>query len=87
MEKLINDTLKAPNGKWSRKSLTMFTSFVVAIILGTYIVISNYITKTPISIYAIDVFQAMMLLTGALSGVTVWDKQSLYKNQKEETNG
>jgi len=79
MKKLIDDTLKSPNGKWSRKSLTMFSSFLVCIILGTYIVISNYITKTPIANNAIDVFQGFLLLVGALSGITVWDKQSLSK--------
>jgi|TARA_R110000782_G_C14454534_1_gene372580 hypothetical protein len=79
MKKLINDTLKSPNGKWSRKSLTMFSSFFVCVILGTYIVISNYVTKTPIANNAIDVFQGFLLLVGALSGITVWDKQSLLK--------
>ena len=80
MRKLINDTLKSPSGKWSRKSLTMLTSFFVCIILGTYIVISNYIIERPISNYAIDVFNGFLLLVGALSGITVWDKQSLSKN-------
>ena len=80
MKKLINDTLKSPNGKWSRKSLTMFVSFVASLILGGYIVVSNYITKTPVAENAVDVFQGFMLLVGALSGVTVWDKQNLYKN-------
>lgn len=77
MRKLINDTLKSPNGKWSRKSLTMFVSFLVCIFLGAYIVVSNYITETPVAVNAIDVFQGFLLLVGALSGITVWDKQSL----------
>lgn len=82
---ILKDTLKSPNGKWSRKSLTMFVSFITSIILGTYIVISNYITETPINQYAIDVFQGFLLLTGALSGITVWDKQNMFgKNKKEE---
>ena len=80
MKKIINDTLKSPNGKWSRKSLTMLTSFFVCIVLGTYIVISNYITQTPIATHAIDVFNGFLLLVGTLSGITVWDKQTLSKN-------
>jgi hypothetical protein len=84
MKKLISDTLKSPNGKWSRKSLTMFVSFKVSIILGTYIVISNYITNTPVNNYAIDVFQGFLLLTGALSGITVWDKQNMFGKKSNE---
>lgn len=84
MKKLISDTLKSPNGKWSRKSLTMFVSFIVSIILGTYIVISNYITNTPINNYAIDVFQGFLLLTGALSGITVWDKQNMFGKKSND---
>ena len=80
MKKIINDTLKSPNGKWSRKSLTMFSSFLVCIFLGAYIVVSNYITERPVSVNAIDVFNGFLLLVGALSGITVWDKQSLTKN-------
>lgn len=84
MKKLINDILKSPNGKWSRKSVMMITSFIVSILLGTYIVVSNYITETPINNYAIDVFQGFLLFTGTLSGITVWDKQNMFNNKKNE---
>lgn len=83
MKKIIDDTLKSPNGKWSRKSLTMFVSFMVCIALGVYIVGSNYITETPVANNAIDVFNGFLLLVGALSGITVWDKQSLYNSKNE----
>ena len=82
LTKIIDDTLKSPNGKWSRKSLTMLISFTMCVILGTYIVVSNYITKIPINQYAIDVFQGFLLLTGALSGITVWDKQNMFNTKK-----
>ena len=84
MIKILEDTLKSPNGKWSRKSLTMLTSFIMSIVLGTYIVVSNYITKTEINEYAIDVFQGFLLLTGALSGITVWDKQNMFNTKKDD---
>lgn len=84
IEKIINDTLKSPNGKWSRKSVMMIIAFTVSIILGTYIVISNYITKTPVNQYAIDVFQGFLLFTGTLSGITVWDKQNMFNNKKDD---
>lgn len=72
--KLINDTLKSPNGKWSRKSLTLFVSFVIAVILGFYIVLSDFILKTEINKYSIEVFDSFMLLVAALTGATVADK-------------
>ncbi len=74
MLKLFKDTLQGPNGKWSRKSLTMFVSFAISIILGFYIVISDYILNEEINRYAIEVFSGFLILTGALSGVTVFDK-------------
>ena len=74
MTKLINDTLKSPNGKWSRKSLTLFVSFIISIILGFYIVISDFILKTEINKYSIEVFDSFMLLVAALTGATVADK-------------
>jgi len=78
MKKIINDTLKSPNGKWSRKSLTMFASFLVTILLGTKIVFSKEVNTS-----AIDVFQGFLLLVGALSGITVWDKQNLNNKTNE----
>ena len=87
MEKIIDDTLKSPNGKWSRKSLTSFFAFWFALVLGLYIVISDYILDKEINRYAIDVFQTLILLVGATLGLTVWDKQTMYKNDKKQDNG
>jgi hypothetical protein len=82
--KIIDDTLKSPNGKYSRKSLTSFVAFVFALGLGLYIVISDYIIEREINRYAIDVFQSLLLLVGATLGLTVWDKQNLYKNETDK---
>ena len=71
---IINDTLKS-NGKWSRKSLTMFVSMCASVLIGGYIVVSDYIIQKAINPYAIDVFQTFMVLVGTLSGITVWDKK------------
>ena len=79
--KLIDDTLKTPQGKWSRKSLTMLSSFIIAIILGIYIVTSDFFISKEINKYAIDVFNAFMLLVAALTGATVADK---FTPKKEE---
>jgi len=82
--KIITETLKSPNGKWSRKSLTMFTSFVISIILGFYIVISDYILQKEINKYAIEVFNGFMLLVAALTGATVADKFTPTKKEEQE---
>jgi|688.fasta_scaffold1887022_2 hypothetical protein len=66
---IINDTLKSPNGKWSRKNLTASASFLICIILGTYITL-----KPAIHSAAISVFDSFMILTGYLLGATVADK-------------
>lgn len=74
MKKLVDNILKSPNGKWSRKSITLFTSFAISIILGTYITLSDFIIEEEINKYAIEVFNGFMLLVAALTGATVVDK-------------
>lgn len=33
VKKIFNDTLKSPSGKYSRKSLTMFSSYLITILM------------------------------------------------------
>lgn len=73
-KKLIDDTLKSPNGKWSRKSLTTFVSFVVSIVLGSYIVVSNYITDRPMSTDAVLVFFGFLTMAGYSNHLSLKDK-------------
>jgi hypothetical protein len=83
-QKIINDTLKTPKtGKWSRKSLTMFVSFIMSIIIGIYIVISDYFLHEEINRYAIDVFYGFLVIAGGTSVLTVWDKM---KNRRDRNN-
>jgi hypothetical protein len=67
--KLINDTLKSPEGKWSRKSLTTLVSFINAIAVGWYI-----IAVPEVNIYAISVFYGFLGLGGGTLALTVVDK-------------
>lgn len=62
------------NGRWSRKSITMLVSFIMACLTGIYIVVSDYILDGEINRYASDVFNGFLLLTGGLAGITVADK-------------
>jgi hypothetical protein len=73
---IINDTLKSPSGKWSRKNLTASTSFFVCILLGGYIVFDKQSTQQSVA-----VFDSFMILTGYLLGATVADKFFNKNNQ------
>jgi hypothetical protein len=41
LKKIWNDTLKNPNGKYSRKSVYMFICFYVGVFMGICLVINN----------------------------------------------
>jgi len=47
IDKLINDTLKEKDGKWSRKSLTMFVSMIVSIATTAVIIVKYESTAIP----------------------------------------
>jgi hypothetical protein len=67
--KIINDTLKSADGKWSRKSLTTLVSFINAIATGWYIIASE-----SVNMYAISVFYGFLGLGGGALALTVIDK-------------
>lgn len=80
MNKIVNDTLKNKNGKWSRKSLTMLVSFIFFILTGIYIVISDRIIGNEINRYAIDVFYGFGFMAGGTTFATIADKKWQNKN-------
>lgn len=83
--KIIKDTLTSPDGKYSRKSLTMFSAWIMAILSGVFILISDFFFPKEINQYAIDVFFGFLLLAGGTSAMTVWDKvRNKVKSIKEE---
>jgi hypothetical protein len=73
MNKIIEDTLKK-NGKYDKQALTFFTSFVISVCLGVSNTIMSYILNVTENQTADSVFNAFMVLTGALSGVNVANK-------------
>lgn len=85
IEKILKDTLQN-KGKWSRKSLTMFASFAISVLMGFFILISDTFLNIEINRYAIDVFNSFMLLTATLSGVTVIDKKFTNKIPDDDTD-
>ena len=78
MKKVINDTLKT-NGKWSRKSLTILTTFVFILALGTFIVISDKILEKEVNRYAIDVFNSLLVFLSLLMGLSEASKKFINK--------
>jgi len=84
INQIINDTLKSPDGKWSRKSLTMFSAWIMAILSGIFILISDFFFIREINQYAVDIFYGFLLLAGGTSIMTVWDKIRNRVNSKEE---
>ena len=71
--KIINDTLKN-NGKWSRKSLTAFVFSFLGVLVGLYIVLSDWFLTKEVNRYAIDVCFAFLALGGGTLALTVIDK-------------
>jgi hypothetical protein len=65
--KIFRDILKNPEGKWSRKSLTAFASFIGALLYESILPIIGVETKEY-------VFITLITLTAATLGLTVWNK-------------
>lgn len=78
LSKIVDDTLKS-NGKWSRKSLTIFVTFLSVIILGTFIVISDKILEKEVNRYAIDVFNSLLLFLSVMMGLSEASKKIVNK--------
>jgi len=75
MRKLVNDLLKTPTGKFSRKSIMIIFTFIFTLFLGAFIVLSDKILEREVNRYAIDVFDSLLIFLGMLTGVTIVDKK------------
>lgn len=67
LKKIWYDTLTGPDNKYSRKSLTSFVSFKVAIILA-FLDVMHCCTVN------IEIFYGFLGLGGGTLAMTVWDK-------------
>jgi len=77
--KLIDDTLKNKDGIWSRKSIMILITFVFVLLLGTFIVVSDKVLDKPVNIYAIDVFNSLLLFLATMTGIAEASKKILNK--------
>jgi len=75
MKKLIDDLLKSPSGKYSRKSVMIIITFLITLGLGIYIVIAEVLNT-----YASGIFDSLLLFLIALTGGTILDKKVLNKS-------
>lgn len=84
LPKIIRDTLKTPSGKWSRKSLTAFVSFVNALLICWFIFCAPiFLPSYKLPSEAITVFFGFLTLGGGTLGMTVWQKYKLGKNDPD----
>lgn len=84
--KLIDDLLKTPEGKWSRKSIIIFITFKFVILLGTFIVVSDKILEKEVNRYSIDVFNSLLLFLAASMGISEASKKILNKEKPPQEN-
>lgn len=86
--KLINDTLKKPNGKWDYRKLTMFLFTILGAISGLFIVVSDYFLNKEINPYAIGVTGLFLTMASGQSVVATWNKKvdAKYNIDQEENN-
>lgn len=75
MKKLINDTFKTLNGKWSRKSLQIFFAFWVAV---AYEFVGMFFKMETEEYFTI----ALLTFSFGVVGMTVYKS---VKKQKDET--
>lgn len=76
--KLLNDLLKT-NGKYSRKSVITFITFIFVIFLGTFIIISDKVLEREVNKYAIDVFNSLLLFLSVVMGIGEASKKIVNK--------
>lgn len=82
MMKILKDLMKHGD-KFGRKSFMLITSFILMLLLGTFIVMSDSVLNVEINRYAIDVFDTLNLFVLAMAGITVTDKK-IKNNTGEE---
>lgn len=73
--KIVDDLLKSPSGKYSRKSVMVMITFLVTLALGIYIVIAEVLNT-----YASGIFDSLLIFLFGLTGTIVADKKLLNKS-------
>ena len=75
--KIINDTFKTTDGKWSRKSLQMFFSFWVAVSYEFTAMLFDFETKEYFTI-------SLLTFSFGVVGMTVYKAIKKFKNENQD---
>jgi len=75
MNKLLNDTLKKPNGKWDKQALNMLLFTFLGAGTGLFIVVSDYFLTKEINPYAIVVVGYFLGMASGQAIITTWNKR------------
>ncbi len=72
---IVDDTLKKPNGKWDKQSLTMFVFGFLGAICGVYVVVSDYFLTKEINPSAIIVVGMFLSMAGYQANIVLRNKK------------
>lgn len=82
--KIIDDLLKSPSGKYSRKSVIILVTFILTMCLGSYIVVAEVLNS-----YASGIFDSLLIFLTAMVSGSIYDKKvenkSVPNTTQEET--
>jgi hypothetical protein len=83
--KIIDDILKI-NNKFSLKRVLVAITFPITMALGIFIVISDkYLDVKTVNIYAIQVFNSLLLFISVLVGVNAYAKKIEFKTENNKS--
>lgn len=85
-QKLTNDTLKSPAGRWSLKRIMSLVIFNIVLFLTAYIILSDMILEREINRYAIDALNSLLLFEFSLLGLTEATKKIMNRAPRDESN-
>jgi len=84
INKVVNDTMKTPSGKWSMKRLTAFVVMVFILALGTFITLSDMVLKEMVNPYGIQIFNSLLIFEVSLMGLNEIGKKFINKPNEQE---
>lgn len=71
---IFEHTLKKPNGRWDKQSLTFFLFMNLTVIMGVANTIASYVYGITENKMAYEVFTTFAFITMGMSGTTIVNK-------------
>ena len=82
MYPIFEHTLKKPNGRWDKQSLTFFLFMNLTVIMGIGNTIASYVYGITDNKMAYEVFTTFAFITMGMSGTTIINKFVDYTKAK-----